>query len=261
MTSLSFSSLTSSSNSVIPFSRFVFCNSKSLFSFIALSNLFWFSCFIFFRMSIWLSSCPDSVLFFSRNSFVIFFIDSDATSNLSIPIMALSSSLNSFGFALIIEFNSPCCTIDAIFNFSKLIPTIFSTCSVIDSLNCFLSPDAICILLLSIISNNVAFRLPLLLIFLSASYCLSFIENFIITAPWLFPRLINPLFDFLVCLPNNENVIASIMLDFPAPFSPTKIVTPSSKFIVVSSCDRKSRSSIDVIIWFLPLWIFYNLPK
>ena len=134
-------------------------------------------------MSIWLSSYPDSVLFSSRNSFVIFFMDSDAMSNLSIPIIELSNSLNSFGFALIIEFNSPCCTIDAIFNFSKLIPTIFSTCSVIDSLNCFLSPAAICTLLLSITSNNAAFRLPLLSIFLSASYCLSFIENFIFTDP------------------------------------------------------------------------------
>ena len=134
-------------------------------------------------MSIWLSSYPDSVLFSSRNSFVIFFMDSDAMSSLSIPIIELSNSLNSFGFALIIEFNSPCCTIDAIFNFSKLIPTIFSTCSVIDSLNCFLSPAAICTLLLSITSNNAAFRLPLLLIFLSASYCLSLIENFIFAYP------------------------------------------------------------------------------
>jgi len=44
-------------------------------------------------------------------------MDSEATSSLSIPIIALSNSLNSLGFALMIAFNSPCCTIDATFNF------------------------------------------------------------------------------------------------------------------------------------------------
>ena len=43
-----------------------------------------------------------------------------------------------------------------------------------------------------------------------------------------------------------------MMLDFPAPLSPTKIVTPSSNFNFVSECDRKSTNSIDVIIGFLP---------
>ena len=43
-----------------------------------------------------------------------------------------------------------------------------------------------------------------------------------------------------------------MMLDFPAPLSPTKIVTPSSNFNFVSECDKKSTSSIDVIIDFLP---------
>ena len=42
------------------------------------------------------------------------------------------------------------------------------------------------------------------------------------------------------------------MLDFPAPFFPTKTVTPSSNSNFVSECDKKSPSSIDVIIAFLP---------
>ena len=41
-----------------------------------------------------------------------------------------------------------------------------------------------------------------------------------------------------------------MMLDFPAPLSPTKIVTPSSNFNFVSECDRKSTNSIDVYHWF-----------
>ena len=42
-------------------------------------------------------------------------------------------------------------------------------------------------------------------------------------------------------------MIASITLDFPAPLSPTKIVTPSLNSNFVSECDKKSTSSIDII--------------
>ena len=41
-----------------------------------------------------------------------------------------------------------------------------------------------------------------------------------------------------------------MMLDFPAPFSPTKIVTPFSNSNFVSECARKSPNSIEVIIVF-----------
>ena len=154
-----------------------FCNSNWFFSGSTSFISYWFFSKSFVKISICVSSYPKSVLIFSRNSFVTFFIDSDAISSLSIPIIALSNSLNSFGFALIIAFNSPCWTIDAIFNFSKFSPIVFSTCSVIDSPNCFLSPAAISTLLLFVVSENIADKLPLVSIFLTVSYCLSFIEN------------------------------------------------------------------------------------
>ena len=53
-------------------------------------------------------------------------------------------------------------------------------------------------------------------------------ENLFLHILDLHPRFISPLFDFLVCCPNNANVIASIMLDFPAPLCPTNTVTPFS---------------------------------
>ena len=58
---------------------------------------------------------------------------------------------------------------EAIFNFSKSRPIVFSICDVIDSPNCFLSPAAISIWLPSNISENFAAKLPLLSIFLTAS--------------------------------------------------------------------------------------------
>jgi len=60
----------------------------------------------------------------------------------------------------------------------------------------------------------------------------------------------SPLTSLLLCFPNNAYVIASITLDFPAPLSPTKIVTPSLNSNFVSECDKKSTSSIDLIMVF-----------
>jgi hypothetical protein len=45
---------------------------------------------------------------------------------------------------------------------------------------------------------------------------------------WLLPLRKRPFVDFLICSPNNANVIASMILDLPAPFGPTNTVTPLS---------------------------------
>ena len=50
----------------------------------------------------------DITSFDYNNSKVPCIILSEERSNLSIPITAFINSLNSLGFALIIEFNSPC---------------------------------------------------------------------------------------------------------------------------------------------------------
>ena len=49
--------------------------------------------------------------------------------------------------------------------------------------------------------------------------------------------------------PNNANVIASMMLDLPAPFCPTNTLVSSSNCSFVSECDRKSTNSILFIIF------------
>ena len=100
--------------------------------------------------------------------------------------------------------------------------------------------------------ENLATNPPLLSIFLTAWYCVPFMVNSTLENPCVAPRFIKPLIDFLECLPNNANVIASIMLDLPAPLWPTKTVTPFSKSNFVSECDKKSPSSIDVIIFLSP---------
>ena len=101
------------STSVVFFS----CSNFSIFGFefkISFSNSF----ILFCNNSICVSSKPCFFCVFFLNSFRTSFIDSTATSNLSMPIIVFNNSLNSFGFALIIELSSPCWTIDAIFNFS-----------------------------------------------------------------------------------------------------------------------------------------------
>ena|SRR3989344_3778136 len=77
-------------------------------------------------------------------------------------------------------------------------------------------------------------------------------ENIILANPCASPCFIKPLFDFLVCWPNNANVIASIILDLPAPLWPTNTVTPLSNSNFVSECDKKFESSTDVIIFAFP---------
>ena len=73
--------------------------------------------------------------------------------------------------------------------------------------------------------------------------------NSTLAKAWLLPLRTSPLFEFLICEPNNANVIPSIILDFPAPFAPTKTVTPLPNSNFVLLCERKFASSTDCNIF------------
>ena len=120
---------------------FSFSSISSIGLFFLISNSF--SLISFFNISICESSYPNFFSIVSLKFFRTIFIFSEEISSLSIPITALINSLNSFGFAFMMEFNSPCLTIEAIFSFSKSNPINSSIFLVIDSPNCFLSPSAI----------------------------------------------------------------------------------------------------------------------
>ena len=87
-----------------------------------------------------------------------------------------------------------------------------------DSPNCFLSPSAIGKNSSPFFSKNCAVSAPFASICLTVLYFFPFAENSTLTNALFAPLRIKLLLFFRICEPNNENVIASIMLDLPAPF-------------------------------------------
>ena len=164
-----------------------------------------------------------------------------------IPAMSFMRVLKSFGDSCIILESSPCLIIEAICILSKFMPTADSISRVVDSPICLRSPAA----MFSHASPEASSRMGVAtppFIFLVALRVRPLDSKVTLANPEGAPWRTIDLFTLRVCLPKSANVIASTMLDLPAPLGPTMTFMPGPKATLVSLCDKKSTSSTSVII-------------